>query len=290
MSNYSRYSHHARRALTHAGLLVQQFHHPRINTGHVLVGVMLTKGSIGHAVLTDLNLHARDAIPLLESLVLPTDQPPEHPANDAAVDVALNLATDEATWLGHHYIGTEHLLLGITRTNVGNASDLLHQLSVSPDRVRHRVRIALDHGMMEPNLNFARRSARLSELSRRVINGAEQLAVSRDDPAVGLGHLLLMLLGEWRSITARLLSDAGVTPEIVRGALERQEAQALYSIESIMIEASEEARSMGHHFTGTEHLLLALVRDPFGSALLERLEVEVDRLKQQITNQLSSPR
>ena len=53
---------------------------------------------------------------------------------------ALLLAEDESDWLGNHYIGTEHILLGITRTNVGNAVRLLKLVDITPEQVRRHVR------------------------------------------------------------------------------------------------------------------------------------------------------
>lgn len=286
MSSYNRYSHHARRALSHARMLVIQYHHPRVDTGHLLVGVMMTRGSIGFSILFDLQLNAEQAEPQLKSLVLPVEEPPSSPANDAALDAALALAADEAAWLGHHYIGTEHLLLGITRTNVGNAADLLHTLGVSADQVRHHVRRALDYGLTEFNLQFARKSARLSELSRRVINAAEQNAVALDHPSVGIVHLLQVLLNEQRSIAAKLLSDNGLTEEQLQSALKQPDDNALQSIEGVMLKASDLARSFGSHYTGTEHLLLALILDTAGNELLQQFRIKDQELKRAIELQL----
>ncbi|MBZ0286447.1 MAG: hypothetical protein K8I30_02450, partial [Anaerolineae bacterium] len=56
MRTYSRYSHHARRALSHARILVSRFHHPYVDTAHLLVGVMLTEGSMGCKVLHDMDI------------------------------------------------------------------------------------------------------------------------------------------------------------------------------------------------------------------------------------------
>ena len=96
MPSYSRYSHHARRALTHASLLVRRFLHPRVDTGHLLVGVMLTNGSIGYQVLSELELEAEVAAEYLALLPLPLDEPPESPANDAALEAARQTAEGRA--------------------------------------------------------------------------------------------------------------------------------------------------------------------------------------------------
>jgi ATP-dependent Clp protease ATP-binding subunit ClpA len=290
MPNTQRYSHHARRALTHAALLVQEFRHPRINTGHLLVGVMLTEGSIGHSVLASLELLAPSAKPHLHSLVLPLEDPVDVPPNDAALDIALHLAADESTWLGHHYIGTEHLLLGITRTNVGNASDLFHLLGVAPDHVRHRVRVELDKGRTEFSSALDRRRTRLSELSRRVIYAAEQTAVALDDQAVGISHLLLVMLKERRSITSTLLAEVHLSERRLMETLQLEDADALYDIEQIVRLATDQAHALGNHYTGTEHLLLALTTDPTSIRLLEKLSISSDSLRELAAKKLVDSR
>ena len=279
MGSYNRFSHHAQRALTHAGLLVQRFHHPRVDTGHLLVGVLLSKGSLGHAVLVDLDLHPEPAQTHLESLTLPLDHPVEDPPNDAALDIALELAADESHWLGHHYIGTEHLLLGITRTNIGNASDLLRAVGIPADLVRRRVRRALNDGVREDTLERARHDARLSELSKRVLNAAEQMAVQMDHETVGLGHLLVILHRERRATTARLLQTCDLDRELVEQRLQKRDAAAFISLEDVLFEAVEYAQNQGSHYTGTEHLLWGILAHPVGEHLLHHCGVKITQLR-----------
>ncbi|MBC7870824.1 MAG: hypothetical protein H7Y09_08285 [Chitinophagaceae bacterium] len=290
MASYNRYSHHARRALTHAGFLVRRFQHPRLDTGHLLVGVMLTEGSIGYEVLNELSLTATRATPHLAALTLPTEQVIESPPNDAALDIALELAEDESSWLGHHYIGTEHLLLGITRTNIGNASDLLHLMNVQPDQVRRRVRHAVSDGLTEFSLELGRRNARLSELSRRVINAAEQMSIALDHQTVGIGHLLLILAHEQRSATAALLKQSKLDTLRLELGLNERDALTLINMELVLDQAIEQAQSLGSHFTGTEHLLLALVIDTAGKALLDQYGVNTSVLHKHIEQQMRNRR
>ena len=290
MVNYNRYSHHARRALSHAGTLVRQFRHPRVDTGHLLVGVMLTEGSIGYTVLTDLALDAGRAEPELAMLTLPIGDILEHPPNDAALDIALDLASDESAWLGHHYIGTEHLLLGITRTNVGNAADLLHMLGVQPDTVRRKVRSVLQEGMTEFSLAFARSQARLSELSRRVLNAAEQMSVEYDHQTIGLGHLLFVMVHERRSITSSILVDSGIRHQELEKGLKNRSAVLLTNVEAILNQALEYAQQLGSHYTGTEHLLLALTADDKGASIIKWYGANPDDVRDAVAKQLAKKR
>ncbi|MGQ9888269.1 MAG: Clp protease N-terminal domain-containing protein [Aggregatilineales bacterium] len=270
MVNNSRYSHHARRALKHADDLAAQYRHPTVDTGHLLVGVMLTEGSIGCDVLHSLNLTASRALPFLPSLFSQsTDDASDHSSSAGALDQALALAADESVWLEQPYIGTEHLLLGLTRTSAGSAGLLLKRLESSAERLRREVRRRLRQGVAaEFSLQVARRTARLSELSRRVIANAEQLAVTLDHPTVGIGHLLLALLLEERGPMAALLRASGLDQSCLRACLDKRDPLPLESVELVLAQAQDHADNMGSHYTGTEHLLLALALAPAGAGLL----------------------
>ncbi|MFN8375503.1 MAG: Clp protease N-terminal domain-containing protein [Anaerolineae bacterium] len=282
MTSYSRYSHHARRALTHASLLVTRYRHAAVDTGHLLGGLMLTEGSIAYQVLQELNLTFKRAEPHLRTLYTPVKPLPDEIVNNEALENTLALAADEATWLGNHYIGTEHLLLGITRTNAGSADNVLKRLDVDPEQVRRQIRRALTNGMTEYNLQAARRAARLSELSRRVINAAEQLSVTLDHPTVGLGHLLLVLLREKRSPISNLLFKSGLRQMRLRRGLKARDEVLLLSIEQSLTLAQETAESRGSHYTGTEHILLTLTTSAEGVDLLERYGADPEKIRQRI--------
>jgi ATP-dependent Clp protease ATP-binding subunit ClpC len=270
----STYSHHARRALTHANLLVQRYRHPFVDTGHLLVGVMLTEGSLGWQVMQAMGLNAAQAEPHLQALYPIMDMPGEA-SNADALNMTLELAASEAAWLSHHYIGTEHLLLGLTRSNAGNASALLRRLDTTPEYLRSRVRRALSEGTSEADLQMVR----LSELSRRVIYAAEQLAHSLGHADVGIGHLLLVMARESRSQTSPMLLACGLDETRLRDGLARGDALLLVSLDQILNQVRDLVERIGSHYTGTEHLLLALVYDPAGQAALHAYGVRLDVLE-----------
>lgn len=285
-TSYSRYSHHARRALSHAGILAVRCRHPRIDTGHLLVGILLTEGSIGCTVLKELGLRAEAAEPQLRTLTLALNPPPGMLVNDAALDAALELAADESVWLGHHYVGTEHLILGMTRTNVGNAGDLLRRLDISPEQVRRRVRRALNDGMTEFTLQQVRRAARFSELSRRVLAAAEQISGSMHHETVGIGHLLLALLNEQRGTAPSLLRASHFNAAQLQADMQKSSTLLLSNIDAVLDYASDLAEGYSSHYVGTEHLLLAITFDSLGAFLLERYGVKADALQAAVKSQL----
>lgn len=284
MRSYSRYSHHARRALSHARALVNRYRHPQVDTGHILVGVMLAEGSMGCRVLQDMNLSAVRAEPHLRSLYPMLDLPnaDSYSDNTDVLDRVLAMAESESDWLGHHYIGTEHLLLGITRTNIGNAGTLLRLLATSSEQMRRRVRRALRDGTSELDLQFVKRSARLSELSRRVISASEQMASGQDknEAVAGIGHLLLVLLLESRSPMSALLRASGLNEARLREGLEAGDPSLLVSIEGILNQALDPVERIGNpgHYTGTDQILFTLALDPEGAAVLHAYGVNVAQL------------
>jgi len=287
MPGYDRYSYHARRALTQAEMMARRLRHPRVNTGHLLAGVMLARGSIGCAALTELGLTAEQAAAQLAALVEPLPSPPDTTPHDAALDIALELAADESAWLGHHYIGTEHLLLGVTRTNIGNAADLLIRLNIPPDQVRKRVRSMVTDGLEEFGMQLARRDARLSELARRVMAAAEQFADHQHDVLPGMGHLLLALYREQRSPTSYLLRASQLIESRLLRLLDDEAVIALTGFDEVLAQAVDYSDRLGSHFVGTEHLLLALVLDPAGTELLQQVGAAVDDLRARVASRLA---
>jgi len=61
----------------------------------------------------------------------------------------LEYAVEEARQLGHHYIGTEHILLGLVRVE-GKAMEVLRRLGVTPDQIRRQTRRVLNEGASTP--------------------------------------------------------------------------------------------------------------------------------------------
>ena len=288
MASYNRYSHHARRALAHAGLLTARCHHAMIDTGHLLVGVMLARGSIGYQVLHNLQLDAAQAEPYLVTLAPRLPVAPDYFEDSPSLGVALDIAEDEASRLGHHYVGTEHFLLGITRTNVGNATTLLRLMNSTPEEVRRHVRRIITDGVMEFNLQDAKRNARLTELSRRVISASEQMAVAMDHPTVGVGHLLLVLVREQRSYTAALLQEMGLREYHLREALDEGDIALMISIEGLLDRAMDLTDRLGNHYTGTDHLLLALCSVDEGRTVLARFNLSPEDLRERVEAHMRS--
>lgn len=297
----NRYSQHARRALNQARLLAQDYQHAAVDTDHLLVGILREVGSLGAQVLIDLEadrrraeLEVRVLHPVVDPLVTPL-------ALTAALHRVLQLSVEESSWFGHHYIGTEHLLLALARSREGGASTLLNTLAISPDQIRRRVRLLLNDGVTELSIEAAKRTARLSELSRRVLNAANQLAAQNAEtstnhaarPSTGLAHLLLVLARERRSLVSRVLRDCGLDQIALETALEQAsptpDPHTAALLEEVIDQAVDRADQLGMHYTGTDVILLALAENSQGMQLLQRYSVNVGNVIETIYRDVLPP-
>jgi ATP-dependent Clp protease ATP-binding subunit ClpA len=285
MTTNSRYSQHARRALAHARSLAREHTHAVVDSTHLLIGILHEDGSIGYNILQDLQMDLRRTERAF--LQLPHATSTMQPSFTSALQEALLLANDESRWLGQHYVGTEHFLLGLARSNEEPLLALLRMLDISPEQIRRRVRRLLQDGITEISVEQAKRVARLSELSRRVLNGAEQIAARMGHKNVGLAHLLLVLARERRSICARILREAGLDDAALEMNLSKAHPATGGMLEDVIDRAVDRAESFGSHYTGTDHLLLSLASNPRGARLLHKYHADPQFIAQQLRDYLS---
>ncbi len=130
---------------------------------------------------------------------------------------ALVFAQEEAQHLGHRWIGTEHLLLGLLREEQGIASKVLTQMGVSIDQVRRMVAEALGQAeqLLASPIELAPRTKRVLELA---MDEARRLGHN----FIGTEHLLLGLAREGQGIAAGILEGIGLDLEKVRQETLRQ--------------------------------------------------------------------
>ena len=130
----------------------------------------------------------------------------------------LVLARREAERLNHHFIGTEHLLLGLVELGQGAALKVLRKLGVTLERVRQEVERQVAAGPVQAV--FAGRFPYTPRV-KRVLNLASQEAEIHHQGCVGTEHLLLGLLRE-EGIAARVLTSLGADLDQIRQEILRE--------------------------------------------------------------------
>ncbi len=135
---------------------------------------------------------------------------------------------------------------------------------------------------------------RFTERARRVILLAQEEAGKLSSPHVGTEHLLLGLVRENEGVAAQVLSKAGVGLDVVRARAraesdwpqQQQQPQPKLTPEAkrVLELADDEARRLSHNYIGTEHLLVALLRERDGLAarILNGLGLDLDKARKQV--------
>lgn len=132
------------------------------------------------------------------------------------VQMVIQFSRDEALRLGHDYIGTEHLLLGLIREGEGIAVEILRSLGCDLDEVKFSVEDAVRSSgdtMTIGNIPFTKRAEKILKISYVE-------AEKHKSDIIGTEHLLLALVKEKDGLAAQILKSYGITYESVREELE----------------------------------------------------------------------
>jgi ATP-dependent Clp protease ATP-binding subunit ClpC len=135
-----RFTQRARRVLSLAHQEAERLHQKEIGTEHLLLGLIQEEGGVAGRVLRELGLEEERVKEMIERILPPGRLFPERIQLSMGTEKVIQNAIEEARKLGHQYIGTEHLLLGLVRETEGTAADVLRRLGVSPEQVRRQTR------------------------------------------------------------------------------------------------------------------------------------------------------
>jgi excisionase family DNA binding protein len=134
-----KFTHQARHVLAEAGEEARRYNHTGVGTDHLLLALMSESDGIAARALASLQVREDEIRKRIETL-----HPEEHahPVVEGMIGLtapgkaSLELAVEEARGLDHHYLGTEHLLLGLLREEEGLGGQVLRQAGVSLEQTR----------------------------------------------------------------------------------------------------------------------------------------------------------
>ncbi len=136
------------------------------------------------------------------------------------VKEVISLSREEALRLGHEYIGTEHLLLGMIREGEGVAMSLLKKLGVSLDELRQSVEQATKGTATHNVKNLA--NIPLTKQSEKVLKITYLEAKIFKSELIGTEHLLLSILRDEDNLATQILDKFDVSYDVVKELLEYQ--------------------------------------------------------------------
>src|SRR6185369_6291395 len=137
---FERFNDRARRVVVLAQEQARMLNHNYIGTEHFLLGLILEGEGVGALALQNLGVNLEDVRQQVEDLLGRGQQGPSgHIPFTPRAKKVLELALREALQLGHNYIGSEHLLLGLIREGESTAAQILAKLGADLSRVRQLV-------------------------------------------------------------------------------------------------------------------------------------------------------
>ncbi len=183
---FDKFTDRARKVLTLAQDEAQRFNHNYIGTEHLLLGLVREGEGVAARVLENMNVELAKVRTAVEFIIGRGDRPVvgEVGLTPRAKRV-IELAIDEARRLGHNYIGTEHLLLGLVREGEGIAAGVLESLGVNLDKVRHEVIRVLSQSSSASPAAETKRASKTPTVDQLGINLNDAVRAGRSDPVIG---------------------------------------------------------------------------------------------------------
>ena len=185
---FDKFTERARRVLTLAQEEAQRFNHNYIGTEHLLLGLVREGDGVAAKVLANLGVELSKVRSAVEFIIGRGDRAVlgEIGLTPRAKKV-IELAVDEARRLNHHYIGTEHVLLGLVREGEGIAAGVLESLGVNLERVRAETTRILSQSSPQssPSGAGARQATRTPTIDQLGIDLTAAARADKLDPVIG---------------------------------------------------------------------------------------------------------
>ncbi len=221
--NFDRFTKSARRVLTTAQEEARRLNHRYIGTEHILLGLVAEEGGVAMRVLKELNISPEQVRAAVERAVgrgtrAPFTQPTLTPRTKRVIEIAV----EEARRMGHHYIGTEHLLLGLIQEGEGVAVDVLRRLGAPPEKVREQV----THLLQEVPVHAGtRRESTTPTVDQLGIDLTALASAGKLDPVIGRQteiERVIQILARRTKNNPALIGEPGVgKTAIVEGLAQR---------------------------------------------------------------------
>jgi len=180
---FERFTERARRVIILAQEEAKRLNHSAVGTEHILLGIIREGEGVASKVLESLNINPDRLRAEVESAIGRGERTPyEEVAFTPRAKKVLELALDEARRLGHNYIGTEHLLLGLIREGEGVAARILEAMGADLERVRAQVVYLLGEEGTSSYTRQASKTPTLDEFGRDLTKLARE---GKLDPVIG---------------------------------------------------------------------------------------------------------
>jgi ATP-dependent Clp protease ATP-binding subunit ClpA len=282
---FERFTERARQVVVLAQEEARELAHRYIGTEHILLGLLREEEGVAARVLVSTGITLERARGQVVRIVGVGEEPStsgQIPFTPPAKKV-IELSLREALSVGHDYIGTEHILLGLVRENEGVAMRILGELGVDDETIRNEVLRTLgitrsDAKTVEVSLRTEfvtmspeQRIERFTDRAKQTVAIARREALALNHRNIRSEHLLLALASQADGAAATALASLNVTRDRVRELIEPHAASDTvapsdatgFTIQAatVLEHSLRAALRLGENNVETEHILLSLIHD-----------------------------
>ncbi len=222
---FDKFTERARKVLQLAQEEAQRFNHNYIGTEHLLLGLVREGEGVAAKVLANLGVELNKVRSAVEFIIGRGDRTVTGDIGlTPRAKKVIELSVDEARRLNHHYIGTEHLLLGLVREGEGIAAGVLESLGVSLDKVRSQVIYVLNQSQSYSQQE-SRHTSKTPVIDQLGMDLTAAARANKLDPVIGRAREIervIQILSRRTKNNPALIGEPGVgKTAIVEGLAQR---------------------------------------------------------------------
>jgi ATP-dependent Clp protease ATP-binding subunit ClpC len=264
---YEQFTDRARRAVVQAQEEARRLNHNYIGTEHILLGLIHERDGVAAQALESLGISLDVVRQQIEEIIGRGQQAPaEHIPFTPRSKKVLELSLREALQLGHNYIGTEHILLGLIREGDGVAAQVLVKLGGDLNRVRQQV-IQLLQG----------RQGRVAMIAGSSLGGRARPGLPDDvHPQIDALDRRLAAVERWMGMRPDLEDLDQQIAKVrrdMKAALDRQDFEAAAALRDKQKQLLTDRASREKEWAGSTAGGMSLATE------LDRLNAELERLR-----------
>src|SRR5438132_5789058 len=222
---FDKFTERARKVLQLAQEEAQRFNHNYIGTEHLLLGLVREGEGVAAKVLGNLGVELNKVRSAVEFIICRGDRTVTGDIGlTPRAKKVIELSVDEARRLNHHYIGTEHLLLGLVREGEGIAAGVLESLGVSLDKVRSQVIYVLNQSATYSQQE-SHRSSKTPVIDQLGMDLTAAARANKLDPCIGrLTEIerVIQILSRRTKNNPALIGEPGVGKTAIAEGLAQQ--------------------------------------------------------------------
>jgi ATP-dependent Clp protease ATP-binding subunit ClpA len=191
----------------------------------------------------------------------------------------INLAKQEMKAFNNDTIGTEHLLLAITKSQNNNLKSLLEENNINYNQLLEYLSYHQDRSPEYLDVNF-----QLTPVAFKVLEKAHEIATTLGYGSVKPEHIMLGMLKEDKGLVKAIFENKSInTQQLYQRIIEPIEKQRPPTLSIIKL-AQEEARMLDYNVVGTEHILLGLLSVGIGIAsnVLQNLGITLQDARHEV--------